>query len=130
MVAAACALSCALLCAFFFVVIDSFPSKVVDGFENGLALLFGRVAQDGREGAHKAGILRVVALDGRPQLRVSRARQLIDEGKLPARQVGRDYVIEPAALDGVRVYGKPGRPSKAATEKAAKKGRKKPEAKP
>jgi excisionase family DNA binding protein len=56
---------------------------------------------------------------------VRRVRQLIDEGKLPARQVGRDYVIEPAALDGVRVYGKPGRPPKASTKKDVKKGGKK-----
>ena len=44
---------------------------------------------------------------------VRRVRQLIDEGKLTARQVGRDYVIEAGALEGVRVYGKPGRPPKA-----------------
>lgn len=61
---------------------------------------------------------------------VRRVRQLIDEGKLPARQVGRDYVIEAPALEGVQVYGKPGRPPKAQTEKAAKKGRKSREAKP
>jgi excisionase family DNA binding protein len=45
---------------------------------------------------------------------VRRVRQLIDEGKLSARQVGRDYVIEAAALEGVQVYGKPGRPPNAA----------------
>ena len=53
---------------------------------------------------------------------VRRVRQLINEGKLPARQVGRDYVIEAGALDGVRVYGKAGRPRKASTEKAENKG--------
>jgi excisionase family DNA binding protein len=41
-----------------------------------------------------------------------RVRQLIDEEKLPARQVGRDYVIEAGALEGVRIYGKAGRPPK------------------
>ena len=64
---------------------------------------------------------------------VRRERQLIDEGKLPARQVGRDYVIESAAHEGVRVYGKPGRPPKPKPEapqkpgakRAAKKGGKK-----
>lgn len=58
---------------------------------------------------------------------VRRVRQLIAEGKLPARQVGRDYVIEAQSLDGVRVYGKPGRPPKdeggnSKTSKATKKG--------
>ncbi len=41
-----------------------------------------------------------------------RVRQLIDEGKLEARQVGRDYVIATSSLEGVKVYGKPGRPPK------------------
>ena len=53
---------------------------------------------------------------------VRRVRQLIDEGKLLARQVGRDYVIEAGALAGVRVYGKPGRPPKSAAEKLMKGG--------
>ena len=39
-----------------------------------------------------------------------RVRQLIDEGKLEARQVGRDYVIATSSLEGVKVYGKAGRP--------------------
>jgi excisionase family DNA binding protein len=56
---------------------------------------------------------------------VRRVRQLIDEGKLTARQVGRDYVIESGALEGVRVYGKPGRPPKDAAENAPPKPRKK-----
>jgi len=54
---------------------------------------------------------------------VRRVRQLIDEGKLPAQQVGRDYVIEAGALDGVRVYGKAGRPPNAKAAPAAKKAR-------
>ncbi len=39
-----------------------------------------------------------------------RIRQLIDEGKLPAQYVGGGYVIDESALEGVKVYGKPGRP--------------------
>ena len=54
---------------------------------------------------------------------VRRVRQLISEGKLSARQVGRDYVIEAGALDGVRVYGKAGRPPKPKAEVEAKPGR-------
>lgn len=46
---------------------------------------------------------------------VRRVRQLIDEEKLTAQKVGRDYAIEESALAGVRVYGKPGRPPKWAT---------------
>jgi excisionase family DNA binding protein len=50
-----------------------------------------------------------------------RVRQLIDEGKLSAQYVGGGYVIDESALEGVRVYGKPGRPPKPAprTEKRA-----------
>jgi excisionase family DNA binding protein len=47
-------------------------------------------------------------------LRVSpiRVRQLIREGKIRAKQVGRDYVIEESSLDSVKTYGKAGRPAK------------------
>jgi excisionase family DNA binding protein len=45
-----------------------------------------------------------------------RVRQLIDEGKLPAQYVGGGYVIDEAALAGVKVYGKPGRPPKPKAE--------------
>ena len=45
-----------------------------------------------------------------------RVRQLIDEGKLAAQHVGGGYVIDEAALEGVKVYGKPGRPPKAQGE--------------
>jgi excisionase family DNA binding protein len=58
---------------------------------------------------------------------VRRVRQLIAEGKLAARQVGRDYVIEAKALEGVRVYGKAGRPPKAEAEKAPRKSSRKKE---
>ena len=47
-------------------------------------------------------------------LRVSpiRVRQMIREGKIAAKQVGRDYVIEESSLDSVKTYGKAGRPAK------------------
>ncbi len=41
-----------------------------------------------------------------------RVRQLIREGKIAARQVGRDYVIEESSLASVKTYGKAGRPAK------------------
>jgi excisionase family DNA binding protein len=44
---------------------------------------------------------------------VRRVRQLIDEGKLTAQKVGRDYAIQKEALSMVEVYGKAGRPPKA-----------------
>jgi excisionase family DNA binding protein len=43
---------------------------------------------------------------------VRRVLALIEEGKLKAQKVGRDYAIEEKALEGVKVYGKPGRPPK------------------
>jgi len=45
------------------------------------------------------------------ELHPSRIRALIDEGKLQATKLGRDWYIEPAALKAVRVR-KPGRPRK------------------
>ena len=49
---------------------------------------------------------------------------MIDEGKLIAQYVGGGYVIDEAALEGVKVYGKPGRPPKVkATEAQAPKRR-------
>jgi excisionase family DNA binding protein len=46
------------------------------------------------------------------KLKVSpiRVRQLIQEGKLKANRIGRDYVIEERDLKSVRTYGKAGRP--------------------
>jgi excisionase family DNA binding protein len=41
-----------------------------------------------------------------------RVRELIRAGKIQAQQVGRDWVIEEAALENVTVYGKAGRPPK------------------
>jgi excisionase family DNA binding protein len=41
-----------------------------------------------------------------------RVRQLIREGKIEAKQVGRDYVIEESSLETVKTYGKAGRPTK------------------
>jgi excisionase family DNA binding protein len=43
---------------------------------------------------------------------VRRVRQLISENKLSAHRVGRDYAIEARALTRVKIYGRPGRPSK------------------
>jgi excisionase family DNA binding protein len=40
-----------------------------------------------------------------------RVRGLIEAGTLSAHRIGREYAIEAAALKGVRIYGKPGRPS-------------------
>ena len=39
-----------------------------------------------------------------------RIRQMIREGKITAKQVGRDYVIEENSLESVKTYGKAGRP--------------------
>ncbi len=61
-----------------------------------------------------AKILRVTAI---------RVRQLIREGKIAARQVGRDYVIEESSLEAVKTYGKAGRPAK---ETESKNGTEKP----
>lgn len=57
---------------------------------------------------------------------VRRVRQLIADGKLPAKNLGRDYAIDASALESVKVYGKPGRPpkAKAETSKTSKKARK------
>ncbi len=41
-----------------------------------------------------------------------RVRQMIREGKIQAKQVGRDYVIEESSLETVKTYGKAGRPKK------------------
>lgn len=39
-----------------------------------------------------------------------RVRQLINEGKLKAHKLGRDYAIEESLLESVKTYGKAGRP--------------------
>ena len=46
------------------------------------------------------------------RLRVTpiRIRQMIREGKITAKQIGRDYVIEESSLESVKTYGKAGRP--------------------
>lgn len=41
-----------------------------------------------------------------------RVRQLINEGKLEAHKLGRDYAIEESTLKTVKTYGKAGRPAK------------------
>ena len=48
-----------------------------------------------------------------------RVLALIEEGKLKAQKVGRDYAIEADALEGVKVYGKAGRPPKVKSGKTA-----------
>lgn len=52
-----------------------------------------------------------------------RVLALIEEGKLEAKKIGRDYAIEEKALAAVTVYRKPGRPPQKAV-KSAKKGSK------
>jgi len=54
-----------------------------------------------------------------------RVRALIAEGKLRATYVGGGYVIEEAALNAVKVYGKAGRPAKAKAETDSKASKKK-----
>ncbi len=39
-----------------------------------------------------------------------RVRQLINEGKIEAQKIGRDYVVFEDQLDRIKTYGKPGRP--------------------
>jgi len=60
------------------------------------------------------------------RLRVTpiRVRQMIREGKIAARQIGRDYVIEESSLETVKTYGKAGRPKNTADNE--KNGNKKP----
>jgi excisionase family DNA binding protein len=43
---------------------------------------------------------------------VRRIRALIDEGKLKAEKVGRDWIIEESELEKIQTYGKSGRPKK------------------
>jgi excisionase family DNA binding protein len=47
-----------------------------------------------------------------------RIRQLIQDGKIKAKKLGRDYVIEESELENVKIYGKAGRPVKPAADKA------------
>ncbi|HQU85891.1 MAG TPA: helix-turn-helix domain-containing protein [Pyrinomonadaceae bacterium] len=47
-----------------------------------------------------------------------RVRQLINEGKLKAHKLRRDYAIEEDLLESVKTYGKAGRPSKENREKS------------
>jgi excisionase family DNA binding protein len=41
-----------------------------------------------------------------------RVQQLIELGRLPAKRIGRDYLIEEKDLSKVTIHGKPGRPPK------------------
>ncbi len=49
-----------------------------------------------------------------------RVRQMIREGKIEARQIGRDYVIAESSLESVKTYGKAGRPRGAGGSNEAK----------
>ncbi|MDQ3129264.1 MAG: helix-turn-helix domain-containing protein, partial [Acidobacteriota bacterium] len=55
-----------------------------------------------------------------------RVRQMIREGKIEAKQVGRDYVIEESSLASVKTYGKAGRPAKESTTDKHQNGGEKP----
>jgi excisionase family DNA binding protein len=57
-------------------------------------------------------------------LTVRAVQKMIEAGRLEARKVGRDYLIAPGALANITRQA-PGRPPKAAAEKATKKGGKK-----
>ena len=46
-----------------------------------------------------------------------RVQQLIELGTLPARRIGRDYLIEEKDLSKVTIHGKPGRPKKESAKK-------------
>lgn len=48
----------------------------------------------------------------RLQVSPIRIRQMIREGKIEAKQIGRDYVIAESSLESVKTYGKAGRPRK------------------
>lgn len=52
-------------------------------------------------------------------LSVARVKQLLAQGKLEGKHVGKQWIIERKALDSVTVYGKAGRPTKPEKEKAA-----------
>ena len=52
-----------------------------------------------------------------------RVRQMIREGKIEARQVGRDYVIEESSLESVKTYGKAGRPKGGVGKPKTEKGK-------
>jgi excisionase family DNA binding protein len=46
-----------------------------------------------------------------------RVLAMIQAGKIQARQLGREWLIEESALKGIRTYGKTGRPPKSASGK-------------
>lgn len=61
---------------------------------------------------------------GRLGVSLRRVRQLIEEGRLPSKQFGRDHLINESDLKLVKDR-KPGRPPKAKAEMTTKKGNKK-----
>ena len=46
-----------------------------------------------------------------------RIRAMIKEGKIKALNIAGGYVIEESELEGVKTYGKPGRPKKESSKK-------------
>jgi len=76
-----------------------------------------------------ADLLTTAEAADRLELTVRAVQKMIEAGRLEARKVGRDYLIDPAALSNIPKQAA-GRPSKASTKKAAKKGRKNREVKP
>ena len=54
----------------------------------------------------------------------TRINQLVDSGDLPATRIGRSYVIREADLEKVKDRPAPGRPTKEAATKPAKKSKK------
>jgi excisionase family DNA binding protein len=63
-------------------------------------------------------LLSVKEAAGRLGISDRRVRILIKEGKIIAHQLGREHAIEDSALEGVKVYGKAGRPKKVQREAA------------
>ena len=71
-----------------------------------------------------ADLLTTAEAADRLELTVRAVQKMIEAGRLEARKVGRDYLIDPAALANITKQAA-GRPSKASVEKAAKKGSRK-----
>jgi excisionase family DNA binding protein len=71
------------------------------------------------------GLLTTRQAAGRLGISIPRVHQLINEGRLRAEKVGRDYVIREEDLKHVEDRPKAGRPSKAKAETGSKAGKKK-----
>lgn len=57
-------------------------------------------------------------------LSVARVKQLLAQGKLEGKHVGKQWIIERKALASVTVYGKAGRPPKDRSKQEAKASKK------